>query len=313
MRQRTRALVVVVALTPGLGLLGLVALAADPAPTVVTFSPSGQPSPSATVLVPPGAFVQFSVSPGGSALAIERRETPFALDTTIEAGASVSPTPLGVAAPTDLAFTVRPLSPLLALPGPTQGGVLRVTPSAVVTTAAAPAPTVAAGSVAAPTSTAPATSAAPARTPSAATSRKAATGTARATPRRTTQPSAVREPSPLATGSPRPQVVVPPGAVLPSAAIVPSFAPTPAGPAPQLYDPSAEPAPVAGAITTPPALASGSSSPSAARVDVGPPYGLAGQSVPARRRGLPLSVAVVLLLGVGGAVGRAVVAVGRRG
>lgn len=324
MRRRTSVLVVATALAPGLAVLG-VALAGPPGTTVVTFTPEGVPSPSIAT-VPADGLLEFRVAADASSpVAIERTATPFIIATTLQPGASSSPTPVGTS-PAEFGYVARNLGPtfLPALDGPTEPGVLRVTPPAAASSTAPGADGpgggppggvgggAGGGSSAAGTTPVPSTSRA-----AAPTSRRSATAPARGRPgsgrQQLATPPLLSPATPSGTATP--DVALPPGALLPLAPIDPSFSPTAAGPAPQLFNPVAAPAPRAGGITTPPAAAGTGTVDGTAvtkpGAPPGPASGLAGTAVPARGRGLPLALATVLLLGVGGAVGRVVAAAGR--
>ncbi len=327
MRRRTSVLVVATALAPGLAVLG-VALAGPPGTTVVTFTPEGVPSPSVAT-VPADGLLEFRVAADASSpVAIERTASPFIIATTLQPGTSSSPTPVGTS-PAEFGYAARNLGPtLLGAPlapdGPTEPGVLRVTQPAA---ASSPAPGAdgpgggppggvgggaGGGSSAAGTTPGPSTS-----TAAAPTSRRSGTAPARGRSGSSRQQLATPPLLSSATpsGAATPGVALPPGALLPLAPIDPSFPPTAAGPAPQLFNPVAAPAPRAGGITTPPAAAGTGTADGTAVTQPGEPpgpaSGLAGEAVPARGRGLPLALATVLLLGVGGAVGRVVAAAGR--
>jgi hypothetical protein len=163
-----------------------------------------------------------------------------------------------------------------------------------------PTPVPGATSPAATSAAAPATTAAVTRPPS---KKPAATSPAK----RPSHPSG----SAKGSGSASVSAVAAPPAYLPASEMA-QAAPIASGPPPALAPEPTQSPPVPSTPPSPTAL----SLPSAAPSSTAPPVvqrGLAGASVPARHRGLPIVLAITLLVGVGSALGRVVRGIRRDG
>ena len=279
----------------GVLLLSMAASGAGPAAYPVVLGGSATPVAPVTATPSAGQALVF-VNTGSEPYVVTRTATPFPLDTTI--APSSSSTPFTV--PTVLGSypyqaQLRQPANILGMAGsagPTISAQVVVAPPTSAA-AVAPAPT---------TATAPATgpaTAAPVLT-SAATARRSSTPTK---PRRRSSPSVKASASASATS-----VAIQPGGVLPQPAQPPLFSDGVAVPLPVL--PTAVPSDPA--VPTPPPVSDDAGIAPSAPVAtdstmplaVGPIAADAPRMGPRRSRGLPIALALVLLLGVGGGVVR---------
>lgn len=332
-RRGGKGLVAAALLAPGVAVLGAaLAGAAGPEPVTVTYSDDRGLTPP-TAAVAPGQPVQFA-NGGASPLVVLRTGEPtFRIELPAPSGSSTvalsTPTVLATRA-TELPYEAAPamtVGPVLVTVSPTPG-LLRVTPSPAAASVGKESGAGGAG-VAAGTGNS-ATGVAPASAPGAQGAQGAATFTTGRPPTAhrggragARTPGASGRASPLPAGSASGALVVPPGGVLVPVPLPVGTLPTAAaGPDPELFvPPSVPPSALPGALPgaqlgAPPVLPADAAPPDVASLLATPAdtaTGIAGTSVPARRRGLPLALAAVVSLGMGALVVRVVLAVGSVG